>query len=295
MSQLKYIARESSDTIAANKIINFNISPYDSICQMFAAFTNNGEPASIDNIISSILRVRVIINGEDVVSVSPANLVNAIRMLGQRVYHNQQSNVLYLNIAKLMYEAMGERGIFDIGCDGWAYNKKQAIPVSNIQIQITCGGTITDLTDVEISTERVQKGTGLNLTTAYGKILTYEQNISGTGVHTVDTLPKNLSEGYLCVMANPGDGVIAKGEVKVNNAYAIQDSTMAVMNAVINQRGFGNVAGIFPYLFGDGTLTTALSMEGVNDFRFNTNFSKAPTTGKYDLVAITVKRANSLI
>lgn len=296
MATLKYIARESSDTVSANKIMNFNIAAYDSICQIFLNFTNNGVAATVANILSSIQRIRLIVNGEDIVNVSPTDLTNAIKSLGQRVYHNSASNVIPLNIVKLMYEQMGQRGIFDIGCDAWAYNGNQAIPVSNIQIQITCGGTITDITDVEVSTERVQKGTAKNITVAYGKLLTYEQNISGTGTHTVDTLPKNLSEGYLAVFATPGtSGVISKGEVKVNNAYAIQESTIDVMNSVINQRGYGKVLGIFPYIFADGTLDTALSMVGVNDFRFNTTFSTAPTDGKYNLVALTVKKANNLI
>lgn len=296
MATLKYIARESSDTVSANKIMNFNIAAYDSICQIFLNFTNNGAAATVANILSSIQRIRLIVNGEDIVNVSPTDLTNAIKSLGQRVYHNSASNVIPLNIVKLMYEQMGQRGIFDIGCDAWAYNGNQAIPVSNIQIQITCGGTITDITDVEVSTERVQKGTAKNITVAYGKLLTYEQNISGTGTHTVDTLPKNLSEGYLAVFATPGtSGVISKGEVKVNNAYAIQESTIDVMNSVINQRGYGKVLGIFPYIFADGTLDTALSMVGVNDFRFNTTFSTAPTDGKYNLVALTVKKANNLI
>ena len=296
MATLKYIARESSDTVSANKIMNFNIAAYDSICQIFLNFTNNGAAATVANILSSIQRIRLIVNGEDIVNVSPTDLTNAIKSLGQRVYHNSASNVIPLNIVKLMYEQMGQRGIFDIGCDAWAYNGNQAIPVSNIQIQITCGGTITNITDVEVSTERVQKGTAKNITVAYGKLLTYEQNISGTGTHTVDTLPKNLSEGYLAVFATPGtSGVISKGEVKVNNAYAIQESTIDVMNSVINQRGYGEVLGIFPYIFADGTLDTALSMVGVNDFRFNTTFSTAPTDGKYNLVALTVKKANNLI
>lgn len=295
MARLKYIARESSDSVSANKIINFNIAAYDSICQIFANFTNNGAPASIANILSSILRIRLIINGEDIVSVSPTDLVNAIKSLGQNIYHNANSNVLPLNIAKLMYSIMTNRDVFDIGCDSWAYNNKQNIPVSNIQVQITCAGTITDVTDVEITTERIQKGTGKNTTVAYGKLLTYEQNISGTGTHTVDTLPKNISEGYLAVFANPDDGTISKGEVKVNNAYAIQESTIDVMNTIINNRGYGNVAGVFPYIFADGSLDTALSMKGVNDFRFNTTFSKAPTAGKYNLIALTVKQANNVM
>lgn len=295
MAQLKYITREASDTISAGKIVNFNIPAYDSICQMFLNFTNNGAPATIENILSSIRMINLKINGDDVITVSPTNLTNVIKALGQNVYHNSNSNVLPLNVVKLMYPNMVDRSVFDLGCDGWAYKNGAMLKISNIQLQVVCNATITDLTDVEVITERINKGTGLNITRAYGKLLTYEENISGTGVSPITSLPKNIEEGYLAVFANPYDGVISKGEVKVNNYYAIQETPIDAMNAVINQRGYGNVKGIFPYIFADGNVQTALSATGVDDFRFNTTFTKAPTTGKYDLVALTIKQPSAIM
>ena len=75
----------------------------------------------------------------------------------------------------------------------------------------------------------------------------------------------------------------------MNGDNIIDEVGLDVMTYVSQERGFKNVSGYFNYLFSDTSARGVLPMIGVTDFRFKTRFTTAPTSGTYDLLAISVK------
>lgn len=279
----------TSDSVSAGKLITLSIPSFSTITQMFLEFTNNGAPATLANIQTSISNISLLMNGEEYLNISPANLTKVYSSLGPQVGTTAPVNVFPLLVAPLIYKLPAAEDSFAIGCDGFSKLNGQYQPLTNIQIQIQCGATITNVTDVKSYTERIDKGAGVNITVLKTKLLSYAQSFTTTGTSEVDTLPRDSAMGRLFTLAIPdATGVISAGEALVNNQPVIQNVTKNANDMLIAERGFGPVSGVFNYSFTDGGTNDVLSMVGVTDMRFKTSFSTAPTTG-YTLVDATAR------
>lgn len=281
------VLKHESDTISAGKLVTFSVPVFDTITQMGLTFTNNGAAATLANIVAGVSTITILINGEQILNVSADSLSKVWQFLGPQVGMNSLVNSLPLLVAPLIYKLPAAEDTFAIGCDRWTQGNK----VSNIQVQVQFGASATGLTDVQLYTERVNKGAnaqGLsqNVTVAICKLLSYQQSTSATGDDEVSNLPKDSNMGRLFTAAIPGTAVIAKGECLVNNNPVIQDLDMATNNMILAERGYAPVAGMFMYLFSDGGTQDLLSLQGVDDMRFKTNLS---TAGTYTLVDATVR------
>lgn len=275
------LLKHASDTVATGKLVTFNIPAFDTICQMGLTFTNSGAPATLANIVSSVSKITILINGEQTLNVSASDLSAIWTSLGTQVA-GSLVNSLPLMLGHLLYKLPeAEDAIGDIGCEKYSQNQ----PVTNIQIQVQFG-TVTGITDVQAYTERVNKGTGRNVTSAIVKLLTYTQT-GGLGQNEVDTLPRDSVMGHLFVLASAvGSTVISAGECLVNNDPVIQDADLATNAMLVAQRGYAQPSGCFLYSFTDGGMQDLLSMAGVTDFRLKTTLT---TAGSYNLVDCTVR------
>lgn len=279
----------TSDSVSAGKLITLSIPSFSTINQMFLEFTNSGAPCTLANIESSISNISLLMNGEEYLNISPANLTKVYQSLGPQVGTSTPVNVLPLLVNPLIYKLPQAEDSFAIGCDGFTRVNGQYQPLTNIQIQIRCGSTITAVTDVKAYTERVDKGAGANLTALTTKLLSYAQSFTTTGTSEVDTLPRDANMGRLFTLAIPdATGVIESGEALVNNQPVIQNCTAGANDMLVAERGFSPVSGVFNYTFTDGGTSDVLSMQGVTDMRFKTSFSTAPKTG-YTLVDATAR------
>lgn len=286
---VRKILSHTSDSVSAGKLITLSIPSFSTITQMFLEFTNAGAPATLADIQSSISNISLIMNGEEYLNASPSDLSVAYEVLGPQVGLAQPVNVLPLLLAQLLYKLPSAEDSFAIGCDGFSFINGQYQPLTNIQIQIRCGATITNVTDVKALTERIDLGTGANITAITHKLLSYAQSFTTTGVSEVDTLPRDSNMGRLFTLAIPdATGVISSGEALVNNQPVYQTVSKATDDMLVSERGFAPVSGVYNYLFTDGGTNDVLSMKGVTDMRFKTTFTTAPTTG-YTLLDSTVR------
>ena len=278
------ILKHASDSVSTGKLVTLNIPAFDTICQIGLTFTNSGAASTLANIISSVSSITLLINGEQVVNLSAEHLAKVWQTLGPQVGLSALVNSLPLMLSHLLYKLPAAEDAFDIGCERYTQNT----PVTNIQVQVQFG-TVTGITDVQAYTERVNKGTGQNVTVAIAKVLSYFQGFTTTGTSEVDTLPRDSNMGRLFTLAIPdATGVISKGESLVNNDPVIQDIDKATDDMIVAERGFAPVSGVFNYSFTDGGTMDLLSMQGVTDMRFKTTFSTACTAG-YTLIDATVR------
>lgn len=278
------LLKHASDTVSTGKLVTLNVPAFDTICQLACTFTNSGAAATLANISSSVQSITVLINGEQVVNVSADHLAKVWASLGPQVGMAALVNCLPLFLPHLLYKDPAAEGAFDLGCEKYTQNT----PVTNIQIQIQFG-TVTGITDVQAYSERVNKGSGNNITKAVAKLLSYFQGFTTTGTSEVDTLPRDSNMGRLFTLAIPdATGVISTGEALVNNDPVYQQADLATDNLLVAQRGFAPVSGVFNYSFTDGGIMDLLSMQGVTDMRFKTTFSTANTAG-YTLIDATVR------
>lgn len=279
----------TSDSVTAGKLITLPIPSFSTITQMFLEFTNSGEASTLENIESSIANISLLMNGEEYLNISPANLSKVYASLGPQVGTSKPVNVFPLLVAPLIYKLPSAEDSFAIGCDGFTKVSGAYQPLTNIQIQIRCAASVAGVTDVKAYTERVDKGQGVNITKLTTKVLSYAQSFSTVGTSEVDTLPRDSNMGRLFTLAIPDSGgIIESGEALVNNQPVIQNVTKAANDMLIAERGFGPVESVFNYSFTDGGTNDVLSMVGVTDMRFKTTFSKANTTG-YTLVDATAR------
>lgn len=277
MTQIPIINVHESKPVASGNVITFNIPSYQTIDDIQLRFTNSGAAATAANVKSSIGKVALNINGEQIINTPITRLYDIYAFLGQEVSHvGNPSNVISLNIGKLLFKNPQYEKLFAIGCQN----------VQTIQLQVYVNSKVTNVTDLEVSTERRNF---ISSSISLIKVISYPQTMTSTGISTVDTLPRDSNDGYLFVLANNGGGVIADGECILNGNSIIDPISLNVADYVASARGFSAVTGYFPYLFADGTISGVVPMQGVTELRFKTNFSTAPTGGNYDLCAVTVK------
>lgn len=275
MSQLKKTLVHESKAITAGAILTYNIPSFDTIDDIILEFTNSGAAATLANIKAGIGKIALNINGEQVINVPFSRLCDVYSSLGVEVTQNLV-NCLGLNIGRYLFKDPNNEDYFAFGCNN----------IQTIQLQVYCNSAVEGLTDLQVSTVRRSTTTNLG---AFIKVIDYPQTMSSTGTSTVDTLPRDSNEAYLEILAHNGGGVITIGECVVNGNSIYDPISQALNDYIVNARGLAAVANNFNYSFSDGSVKGCLPMQGVTELRLKTQFSKAPTAGTYDLVAISIR------
>lgn len=275
MSQLKKVLIHESKTAAAGAILTYNIPSFDTIDDVLLEFTNSGAASTLANIKAAVGKVALNINGEQVINVPFTRLCEVYNSLGVEVTQGLV-NCIGLNVGRYLFKDPNNEDFFAWGCAN----------IQTIQLQVYFNSTITGVTDCQVSTVRRSTNTVLG---SYIKIINYPQTMASTGISTVDTLPRDSNEAYLEILANNGGGVISHGECVVNGNSVYDPISQALDDYVVNARGLAAVTGNFNYSFSDGSIKGILPMQGVTELRLKTTFTTAPTSGVYDLVAVSVR------
>lgn len=232
---------------------------------------------------AEIGNITLTINGKQVIFATAAVLLDFYEVLGQNVDDpTGVASVLELNVGRLMYTDPAVRDLFGLGTNN----------IQSIQVQVTAG-TLATIANVQAFTSREAKNEDLGM---YIRLINYPVSFNSTGVHTVDTLPRDPDSSYLFTMASPGaSGTLTFGEVKVNNV-SIKDITPKAVNDLFLSNNRYNVpSGYYIYGFADGNLDTRLPMVGVNDLRFNQTFSVAPGAAGYSMTVISAVNLETML
>lgn len=275
MTQLKQSLDHESKPISAGTVLTFNIPVFSTVDDILLEFTNAAAPATKANIIAGINKIAFSINGEQVINCPLRCLYDVYTSLGNEVVQDI-SNVIGLNIARYLFKDPFTEDYFAFGNVG----------VQTMQLQVYCAASVTGLTDLAITTIRRDINTNLG---AFLKIIDYPQNMSSSGTSSIDTLPRDSNEAYLSVLVYNGGGSISTGECVVNGTNVFDPMSQAVNDYIVSARGLGPVDGVFNYSFSDGSIKTFLPMPNVTELRFKTVFGTAPTSGTYDMIAVTIK------
>lgn len=273
MSQIKRVFQHDSKPVSAGTVLTFNIPSFEVIDDILLEFSNSGAAATKANVLSSIGKIALAINGEQVVNCPLELLYDVYASLGQEVTQNIK-NVIGLNIGRYLFKDPVTEDYFAYGCAN----------VQTIQLQVYCAATVTGVTDLSVSTIRRNFQSPLG---SFIKVINYPQNMNTTGISSVDTLPRDSNEAYLSIMAK--GGTISQGECVVNGNNVFDPMTAAENDYIVSARGLAPVDGVFNYSFSDGSIKSILPMQGVTELRLKTTFSAAPTSGTYDLLAISIR------
>ena len=279
MSQVKRIFQHDSKPVSNGAVLTFNIPSFEVIDDIVLEFLNSGAAATKTNILSSINKIALAINGEQIVNCPLSLLYNVYEFLGQEVTQDI-NNVIGLNIGRYLFKDPVTEDFFAYGC----------ADVQTIQLQVYCAATVTSVTDLSVSTIRRNFKSNLG---SYIKIINYPQTMASTGISSVDTLPRDANEAYLSIMASSVGGTISQGECVVNGNSIYDPMTQAENDYIVSARGLAPVSNVFNYSFSDGSIKSFLPMQGVTELRLKTTFSKAPTNGTYDLLAISIRNVPS--
>lgn len=276
MSQLKKVFVHESKPVSAGAILTFSIPSYSTIDDILLCFKNSGAAATLANIKAAIDKVALSINGEQVINCQFSDLCDVYSSLGVEVTQNLV-NCLGLNLGKYLFKDPSTEDFFAWGC----------ADIQTIQVQVYCNASTTGVTDLEVSTVRRSTETTLG---SYIKIINYPQSMGSAGTSVVDNLPRDANEGYLSIQAHADGGTITGGECVVNGNNIIDPISQSLNDYITDARGFSHVSGVFNYLFCDGSVKSGcLPMSGVTELRLKTVFTVAPTSGVYDLIAVSIK------
>lgn len=274
MTQLKQVFQHDTKTVASGTVLTFNIPVFSTIDDIMLEFKNSGAAAAKADILSSIGKIAFSINGEQVINCPLSCLYDVYTSLGVEVSQNA-ANVIGLNIARYLFKDPVTEDFFAWGNVG----------VQTLQLQVYCG-TVTNVTDLAISTIRRDINTALG---SYLKVIDYPQSMASAGTSTVDTLPRDSNEAYMSILAYADGGTIDTGECVVNGTNVFDPMSQAQNDYIVSARGLGPVSGIFNYSFSDGSIKSFLPMPNVTELRFKTVFSVAPTSGTYNMIAVSIK------
>lgn len=282
MSQVKKTLVHEAKAVTAGAVLTYNIPAFKTIDDIILTFTNNGAPATDANIRAAIGKVALNVNGEQIINTPLSTILDFYKYLGNEVWQSHPANAIGLMLGNRIWKNPLLEKLFAIGCAN----------VQTIQLQIYCNNTVTGVTDIEVST--VRRNFDSN-TMSLIKIIDYPQSAASAGISTVDTLPRDNNDAYLVVMASNGGGVIATGEAIVNGESIIDPISLNTNGYIGAARGRQPQTGYFVYDFCDGSEAGSLPMQGATELRFKTNFSTAPASGNYDLVAVTIKNIPEML
>lgn len=271
----KYDVHENR-SLSSGAVITYNVPSYGTIDDILLSFGNSGAVAAVADVKSSIGKIAVNINGEQVINCTVERLYDFYKMLGNEVFQPAtQTGVISLNLGRLLFKLPVNEDYFAWGCAN----------IDTIQVQVYCN-TLSNITDCELTTIRRSVSSKLG---SYIKLISYPQAMAAAGISTVDTLPRDSNEGYLSVLASANGGTISQGECIVNGTNIFQPMSQAVNDYVVNNYGLSAVSGYFNYCFADGDIKGVLPMMGVTELRLKTTFTVAPTSGVYDLLACSIR------
>ena len=276
---------EESKPVTAGAMTPFNVNCYGVIRDLMLEFTNSGAAATLANCKSSIERIVVLLNGMNILDVSLSQIVDLFTFLGTRVQQTTLTNVFSLNMGRLLYKAGITRDEFAWRC-GKLGNADPTKKISSLVVQVYAGATVTDITDVQLYSSRIDVEADFN--DSYVQFNNNVQSFSSTGQSQVNTLPKNANDLFLLAIAYNGGGTITQGETLVNNTNVTRAISQSVMDAINNLNGFGKIDGAYVHNFCDGSTNSGLFVNDVtSELSVRTTFSKAPTTG-YNLPVVKI-------
>ena len=276
---------EESKPITQGAMTPFNVNAYNIIRDLYLEFTNNGAPTTLANCKSSIGRLVVLVNGMNVLDVSLAQLTDLYTYLGTRVQQTALVNVFSLNMGRLLYKAGILRDEFAWRC-GKSGETNPAKKISSLVVQVYANSTVTDITDVQLYSSRLNFEAEWN--DSYIMFNNNVQSFSATGQSQVNTLPKNANDLFLLAIAYNGGGVISQGETLINNTNVTRAISLSVNNAIGNLEGYGQIDGAFVHNFCNGAGNSGLFVSDItSELSVRTTFSSAPSKG-YDLPVLKV-------
>ena len=103
MSQVKRVFQHDSKPVSNGTVLTFNIPSFDVIDDIILEFTNSGAAATKANILSSIGKVALSINGEQIVNCELSHIYSVYEALGVEVSQNL-ANVIGLNIGRYLFK-----------------------------------------------------------------------------------------------------------------------------------------------------------------------------------------------
>ena len=284
MSQVKKVLVHESKPVTASAVLTYNIPSFKTIDDIILTVTNSGAASTDANIRAAIGKIALNINGEQIINTPLSTILDFYKYLGVEVWQSNPANVIGLMLGNRIWKNPLLEKLFAIGCAN----------VQTIQLQIYCNSSVTGVTDIEVST--VRRNFESN-TQSLIKVIDYPQTASSAGISTVDTLPRDNNDAYLAVMVgNSAGAVIASGEAIVNGESVFDPISLNTAGYIGAARGRQPLSSTyFVYDFCDGSETGLLPMQGATELRFKTNFSTAPTSGTYDMVAISIKNTPTML
>lgn len=277
---------EESKPVTAGAMTPFNVNSYNVIRDLCLEFVNSGSPATLANVLSSIDRIVVLINGVNAVDVKMQELVDLHTFLGTRIQQSTLVNVFSLNMGRLLYSAGVLRDEFAWRC-GKSGETDPNKKISSLVVQVFAGGTVTGITDVNLYSLR--KNVEADWNDVYVQYNNNVQSYAATGQSQVNTLPKNANDLFLAAIAYNGTtGVISSGETLVNNVNVARNISMATNNALNMLDGYGVISNAFVHNYTDGTAGSGLLVRDVtSELSVRTTFTTAPTSS-YDIAVLKV-------
>ena len=268
---------EESKPVTAGSMTPFNVNCYGIIRDLMLEFTNSGAAATLANCKSSIERIVVLLNGMNVLDVSLSQIVDLFTFLGTRVQQTALVNVFSLNMGRLLYKAGITRDEFAWRC-GKLGNADPTKKISSLVVQVYAGSTVTDITDVQLYSSRLNIEADWN-----DSYIQFNNNV------------QSFSDLFLLAIAYNGGGTITQGETLINNTNVTRAISQSVMDSINNLNGFGVISGAYVHNFCDGSTNSGLFVNDVtSELSVRTTFSKAPTTG-YDLPVVKIHNCPTVI
>lgn len=278
MPQLKRIIEIQSKPVSASATISWDIPAYGTLDEIFIEVKNNNTPATAANIVSSLDRLLFSVNGETVHACKISQLFDVYRMAGNNV--NQYAtgqNVLPLNVGRYLFENKALRDNFSFGQDG----------INSISLQIFCSGTITGVTDINVT--GVRRMINTKYQGSFIKLVNYPQSFASTGPYDCDTLPKNSNDAVCNVIMDAGGGTISGAEAIANGQNIVDPVSSEVLNAITSARNMAPLTGAVILPICDGQGRSVMPLQGITEFRVRPTFSVAPTAGVFDMLLVSVR------
>ena len=278
MPQLKRVIQIQSKPVSASATVSWDIPAFGTLDEIFLEFRNNNTPATAANIVSSIDRLLFSVNGETVHQCKISQLYDVYRMAGNNV--NQYAtgqNVLPLNVGRYLFENKALRDNFSFGNDG----------INSISLQIFCSGTITGVTDINVT--GIRRMIDTKYQGSFIKLVNYPQSFASTGTDDVDTLPRNNADAVVNVIVDAGGGTISGMECVANGQNIIDPVSTEVLNAITSARNMAPLTGAVILPIADGQGRSVMPLQGITEFRVRPDFSVAPTSGVYEMLLVSVR------
>ena len=278
MAQLKWISADQTKTASAGATLSWDIPVFGTLDDIFLEFTNDGAAATAANILLSIDKVLLNVNGEIVHSCQLSQLYDLYKNSGNNVFQfSEMPNVISLNVGRYMFANTQLRDNFSFGKSG----------INNISLQLICKSGLSGVTHVK--TICVRRQFDSQFAGSFVKCVNYPQSFNTTGIDDVDTLPRNSNDAMITVITDAAGGAISELSCVKNGQNIVDPVSINVLNSVLSARGYQPLSGQAILPICDSSARSVLPLLGVAEFRVRPNFTTAPTNGVYNMLAVTVR------